>query len=69
MTLEELKAKYTALSQTCAERGNSYDAKSDEKRAQGNLEEAGILYGMATEQYKQAMLFIKFVNDLNKVTK
>ena len=69
MTLEELKAKYTALSQTCTECGNSYDAKSDEMRAQGNLKEAGMYYDMATKEYNQAMLFIKFVNDLNKVTK
>lgn len=69
MTLEELKKKYKALSDMHEKRGKSYDDKGNEKREQGNLEEAGIFYDMATEEYKCAAMFIKFVNDLNKVTK
>jgi tetratricopeptide (TPR) repeat protein len=69
MTLDELKQKYEDMAKTSEEYGNVYNNRGDEKKRKGEYEAAIAYYNLATEKFNEAVIYTKFVNDLNKVTK
>lgn len=64
MTLEQLKSKYKALSEMSAKRGNMYNAKAEEYKAKGYYEEEKAYIEAATKEFREASIYIHFVNEL-----
>ena len=67
MTLEELKAKYQSLVDTCAKRGNEYQIQGFEALLKGQSENAGRYFDKATSEYRKAAMLTFFLTDLSQI--
>lgn len=69
MALEELKAKYQALADTCEKRGHMYYDDAEDAKQKGNCESAMQYYNMASAAFNEATIYVQLVTDLIKATK
>lgn len=69
MTLEELRKQYERFSEMSEKRGDIYHDDAEDAKQKGNYDSASLYYNMASTAYNEAIIYRRFVNDLNKVTK
>ena len=67
MTLEELKAKYQELVDTCNKRGDEYHKQAQELESKGQTEDANRYYNKANFEYYNALMYITFVGSLRRI--
>ena len=67
MTVEELKAKYQSLVDTCNKRGDEYHNQAQELESKGQSENANRYYDKANLEYYTALLYITFVGSLRRI--
>ena len=67
MTLEELKAKYQSLVDTCNKRGDEYQNQAREAILKGQSENGRYYYEKAHSEYHKVAMFISFLTDLNHI--
>ena len=67
MTLEELKAKYQALADTCNKRGDEFHNQAQEAELKGQSENANRYFDKANFEYYTALLYITFVGSLRQI--
>ena len=67
MKVEELKAKYQALADTCEKRGDEYHNQAQELVSKGQTEDANRYYDKANLEYYTALMYITFVGSLRRI--
>ena len=64
MTLEELKAKFQALADTCEKWGDEYHKQAQDLKLKGQSENASYYYDKANYEYHNAAMYTGFVTAL-----
>ena len=67
MTVEELKAKYRSLADTCEKRGDEYHKQAQELVVKGDSEKASRYYDKANSEYHNAGMYTDFVIELCQI--
>ena len=67
MTVEELKAKYQGLADTCEKKGDEFHKEAQEAELKGQSENANRYYDKANFEYYTALLYITFVGSLRRI--